>query len=1187
MRCPSCRSTVPDGGRFCTTCGFDLQARADERRVVTVLFGDLVGFTSMSEQADPERVKILVDRCFERLVRDIVAFGGRVDKIVGDAIVALFGAPVAHEDDPERAVRAALAMQETMQAYRAEVGAPIQMRIGITTGEVLTGAMRAGGDYTAMGDVVNTANRLQTAARGGEVLVGSATYYATSEAVAYQPMGLIQARGKEEQVEAWRAEEVLLLPGRHPRRRRSPLVGRDEELVLLRHAAELAFTRRRGNMILLLGDAGVGKTRLADELAEWAAREHGALHVESRCVPYGEANIWYPVGAALHDLCSVPEDALLAEAQRLCTETVAKVFKTGADSPLATQVVNSLLYLMGYDGPMRHLEAQRAREEATRALVRFLEAVCADRPLFFRLADLHWADDLVLALIDDLLNRLSRSPFCLVAGARHLLDPRWAPRNGRHNTVVVNLDPLEEVAANDLLEHLLGHKELSPALRATLLARSGGNPFFLEELVALTGRADDDLDLDRVAERPPSQLADAELPETLRGLVAARLDRLPAEERIVVEDAAVIGRSGPLYALEQMAERTSSEASWRAALERLVDMEVLELSGTRWAFRSDLVREVAYSTLTKTDRARRHADIAQWMEQHIGVEAADDAVVDRIAFHFGVAASLAQELGLVAGLPGDLVERALRWLGQAGRRAQAAEVHVLAARLFSQALDLAGQEPTEQRLRFLLGRAEARWGLFELDLAAVDVDEALVVANALGDERGRARVLLSRAEVEQRQGALASAHATLDEALNNFRALGDRKGEAETLRHLGMTRLFQRAYKEAEASTQAALSIFCELGDRRGEAWALQNLAWVAYLSGRVSEAEARIDESAATFAELGDQAGLAWANGLLAFTRFHQGHLTEAEQLAEELLPDAHERGDRFGEAMMLLLTGLVRLWSGRTVLAVERAEEARVLFSRIGDSMGQGQAEATYGRALVASGRIEEGLRGLEDALARSRRNQPVSGTLLGSLALAAASLHVGDVALASTQLAVLTAGGRDIDEIGGDERAVAVGLIHLQKGDPDAAVAVLSDWVEAEAEPSPNALAALALALVSAGDSRGALHAADRAHNSKRATYLDLAHAYVASGLAYALRGDTSEMIAAFASARQGVDSTRDVVAQALVRLAESFAVAAVGAMSARAVRREAERLLASLRISAEGWVMVFRSAQRWRGAEPAAS
>ena len=287
--------------------------------MVTVLFGDLVGFTAMAEQADPERIKNLVDRCFERLVRDIVAFGGRVDKIVGDAIVALFGAPVAHEDYPERAVRAALAMQETMRIYRAEVGAPIQMRIGINTGEVLTGAMRAGGDYTAMGDVVNIANRLQTAAVGGEVIVGSATYNATAEAVSYEPVGPVAARGRDEPIEAWRALEVLLLPGRHPRHRRSPLVGRDEELSLLRQAVELAFTRGRSNLILLLGDAGVGKTRLADEVTEWAACEHGARHVESRCVPYGEANIWYPIGAALAELCGVAEGASQTEACLLYT----------------------------------------------------------------------------------------------------------------------------------------------------------------------------------------------------------------------------------------------------------------------------------------------------------------------------------------------------------------------------------------------------------------------------------------------------------------------------------------------------------------------------------------------------------------------------------------------------------------------------------------------------------------------------------------------------------------------------------------------------------------------------------------------------------------------------------------------------------------------------------------------------
>ncbi len=1186
MRCPSCRSAVPDGSRFCPTCGHDLQARADERRVVTVLFGDLVGFTSMAETADPELVKNLVDRCFERLVRDIVSFGGRIDKIIGDAIVALFGAPVAHEDDAERAVRAALAMQETMATFRRESGATMQLRIGVNTGEVLTGAMRAGGDYTAMGDVVNTANRLQVAAPPGEVYVGSASYYATSLAVAYEPIGMVHARGREEPVEAWRAQKVLLLPGRYPRRHRTPLVGRDEEVVLLRRAVALAVERNRASLVLILGEPGVGKTRLADELAEWTVHEHGARQVESRCVPYGEANIWYPIGAALRSLCDVGEDAPLSEAQQRCGDSVAKALGLKPESPTVQPITNSLLHLMGYEGPLRHLEPQRAREEAGRSLVRYFEGLTADQPLVIRLADLHWADDLVLTLIDDLLNRLSRRPFLLVAGARHLVDPRWSRRPGRYNELVINLDPLEHDAAERLLSRLLEGKAVSPAMRETLLARSGGNPFYLEELVALTDRSNELVKQsgDLGAEWGVPLLGEQELPETLRGLVAARLDRLSPEERDLVENAAVIGRSGPLYALEKMALVTGPDTPWRAALDRLVDRELLEVSGRSWSFRSDLIREVAYSTLTKTDRARRHASIAQWMEDHLkgADEAVDHGTVDRIAFHYGTAATLATELS-VSGLPADLTERALRWLGEAGRRAKQAEVHVLAARLFSQALALAGDADSAQRLEFLLGRAEARSGLFDLAAARQDVDAALELALRLNDEQARARSLTIRAEIEQRGGDLPAAHATLLSALGSFRMLGDHRGEAETLRHLGMTLLFQRAYREAEVSTQAALGAFRELGDKRGEAWALQNLAWAAYLSGRVAEAEVRIDQSAATFAEIEDNAGLAWVNGLLAFTRFHQGSLEEAERLAEEILPDAHERGDRFGEAMMLLLTALVRLWSGRTRAAVERAEEARALFARIGDSPGQAQANAAYGRALVASGQVTEGIHALDQVLDGSRATQFLAGEALGAAALASTLLHIGDVDGASRHLAHLEADVAEIDEIGGDERAATIGLAHLQRGEVAPALEVLNTALRAtRADSAPAVLAALALARVAAGDPSGALRKADQVHESPRATYLDITHAHIASGLAYAQRDDTSEVIASFSAARQVVDRTGDVVAQAVVRLAEAHALTTVEATSARAVRREAVRRLAGLTIKAEGWTTAFELAQTSRQA-----
>src|SRR5436190_9229296 len=295
VTCPSCRADVPAGARFCAECGQDLRLRGDERRIVTVVFADLVGYTTLSETRDPEHVKNLIDGCFERLVADIDAFGGRVDKIIGDAIVALFGAPTAHEDDAERAVRAALRMQETLSAYTADLDVDIRMRVGVNTGEVLVGALRAGGDYTAMGDVVNTANRLQSAAQPGEVLVGAATFAATRRTVRYDVLDPIDAKGREELVPAWRADGAVAPPGYRPERNRARLIGREPELGLLCHSVENAICNARASLLLLLGEAGVGKSRLAEELASHAEENHNALILEGRCVPYGEANIWWPV----------------------------------------------------------------------------------------------------------------------------------------------------------------------------------------------------------------------------------------------------------------------------------------------------------------------------------------------------------------------------------------------------------------------------------------------------------------------------------------------------------------------------------------------------------------------------------------------------------------------------------------------------------------------------------------------------------------------------------------------------------------------------------------------------------------------------------------------------------------------------------------------------------------------------
>src|SRR5579862_4386380 len=249
MTCPACGATTAAGARFCQECGQRLVATLEERRLVTVLMADLVGFTTISAESDPEQVKRLVDHCFERFVVDITAYGGRLDKIVGDELVALFGAPVAHEDDAERAVRAALRMHDTLSDVAGEIQMPVQVRIGINTGEVLVGAMRAGGDPTAMGDVVNTAQRLQKLGAPGDVIVGSATELATRDAIRYEPLGEVTLRGREEPVHAFRALDALAPPGRRRIRRRAPFVGREAELATLRGLTKMATTRERAQLV--------------------------------------------------------------------------------------------------------------------------------------------------------------------------------------------------------------------------------------------------------------------------------------------------------------------------------------------------------------------------------------------------------------------------------------------------------------------------------------------------------------------------------------------------------------------------------------------------------------------------------------------------------------------------------------------------------------------------------------------------------------------------------------------------------------------------------------------------------------------------------------------------------------------------------------------------------------------------
>ncbi|MEA3020342.1 MAG: hypothetical protein QOI47_1866, partial [Actinomycetota bacterium] len=945
---------MPVGSRFCASCGHALFAPADERRIVTMLFGDLVGFTTMSESADPEQVKNIVDRCFERLAADITSFGGRVDKIVGDAVVALFGAPVAHEDDAERAVRAALKMQRTIVEEATAIGADLGMRIGVNTGEVLVGALRAGGDYTAMGDVVNTASRLQTNASAGQVVVGEETFLATANVFRYESLGLLTARGRDEPVRAWLAHEALTAPGRRPRRSESPLVGRDAEVELLCSAFRTAINYRRPHLALVVGEAGMGKSRLAEHVVAHTAREHHALLLVGRSRPYGEANVWWPIADALRGHCMIGPADDAAVARERCLAAVASALGSAETAEVA-RTSDALLYLMGYEGKLADVDPVRARDEINRAVRSFLEGLATRRPVMLVVSDVQWADKIVLELIDTLLERLHRLPLVVMLTARPELETRWRPTPGRHNLVVLNLDPLDERASHEMLSSLLG-RDPGGDVRELLIERSGGNPLFIEELVALlaeSGALDE-----RGAERVQA------LPATLRGLVAARLDALPSGERAVLEDAAVLGRRGPLSALVALGELRGAGGTVRAAVDALVSKELIDFDDPYIEFRSDLVREVAYGTLTKGERARRHANVGAWIDQ-IGVETErTDEFLETVARHYSTSAELAAEVGNVDGVPGDIVELALDALERAAERAEDRELHMDSHRLWDQMVTILGDAPSARRRHALIGRARGLMWLRRNDESHADLCGAIEEATSAGDHLAIARAQTVEGELLRNEGRYDESLATLESAVTLWRELDDRRGEASALRRMGMTHLFSGNQAVAEPLLLEALAAFQDIGSRKGVAWANQNLAWISFMRGEADVAEERLERAVSMFDDIGDFGGLQWARGLLSWVYYSRGMLREAEELASQQIIEAREQGDRWAIGMMTVLVASTQHWTGRITESVESLEQARQLFVDIGDHWGQLRAMVTLARGLQAIGQRDAAELVLHDA-------------------------------------------------------------------------------------------------------------------------------------------------------------------------------------------------------------------------------
>jgi class 3 adenylate cyclase len=518
--CPSCGHGNQAGAKFCSECGAALVAdeplAREERKVVTVLFADLVGFTSRAEQLDPEDVRGLLSPYYARLRSELERFGGTVEKFIGDAVMALFGAPVAHEDDPERAVRAALAIRDWVAEQQQ-----IQVRIAVNTGEALVvlGARPGQGEGMAAGDVVNTAARLQAAAPVNGVLAGERTFRATRAMIEYRPAPPVAAKGKRDPVPAWEAVQPRARLGVDvPHQARTALVGRDRELGVLRDALARVRAERAPQLVTLVGVPGIGKSRLVYELWQAAEAEPELISWrQGRSLPYGSGVSFWALAEMVKAQAGILEDDSSDQAGAKLAAMAAQVV---GGTPEAGWVARHLGALAGLGGDGAPTGGDRS--EVFAAWRRFFEALAEARPLVLVFEDLHWADDGLLDFVDYLAEWAGPVPLLVVGTARPELQarrPGWG--GGKPNALTLSLAPLSEEETARLIGSLLGRPALEAGQQAVLLlARAGGNPLFAEQYAQMLA--------EHGTGRPPP------VPESIQGIIAARLDLLaPADKRLL------------------------------------------------------------------------------------------------------------------------------------------------------------------------------------------------------------------------------------------------------------------------------------------------------------------------------------------------------------------------------------------------------------------------------------------------------------------------------------------------------------------------------------------------------------------------------------------------------------------------------------------------------------------------------
>ena len=883
-----------------------------ERKLATVLFVDLVDSTALVTGADPEIVRRRVQTFFDRVSHCVMTHGGIVEKFAGDAVMAAFGIPQAHEDDAERAVRAGLAILESMEELE------LQARIGVESGEVVA----EDGDATyATGEAVNVAARLEQAAEPGEILMGPGAHRLTLGRIEVEDVGPVELKGLPEAVWVWRAVGTNG-QGTRPQAVQAPLVGRDAELELLTNTYERALRDRRAHLFTIYGDPGVGKSRLA---REFAAVLEGATVLQGRSLPYGEGVTYWPLAEMVKSAAGIADDDPLEVA-------IEKLRAFCEDEAVA-----DLLGLAS--GVLEAVRAERSQQEIAWAAREWAQRLGQEQPLVLVFEDIHWAEEPLLELIEHLSEWVRDAPLLLVCLARtELLDIRPGWGGGRVRATAIELEPLGRQESEELVEALLFNGELPENARQELLDKTEGNPLFVEETM-------------RMLAEEGLKCVD-KIPDTVQALIAARIDRLPAEAKAILQRAAVVGRIFWAAALERLSPELE-------AIEEPLDDLLLRdfvapethssIRGEQaYRFKHVLIREVAYGGLSKSARAEHHAAFAEWLKERAGEE-----LLEIRAYHLDHATQLLAELDGQA--PEELRSEAASVLERAGERALAREANRSARQLLVRSTQL---EPTLRR-RYLAAKAASH--LSDLPAVSREMEEVCSAAAEAGDRSTQGRALIALAEtavlrdadlarardrvehalevleeddlagrfqaltvratiawvhghleeqeelmrkaldVARRAGrkdfeseaadTLASVYLSrleldraqplIDQALLSAEESGSAAARGQALRYAGQLHLARRSLDEAESALEAAREYLSEAGAAWSLGRTLNYLAWTAWHKGDGGRAEKLFRESIRVLTPLEDRATLCESQRGLAQLLVERGHLAEAERLA------------------------------------------------------------------------------------------------------------------------------------------------------------------------------------------------------------------------------------------------------------------------------------------------------------------